>query len=649
MRILICVATIVFSAAASSFAGHTTAADSVHDKGIERQLALIAPHAVPPFQEATRALASGDAVEAARLYDQVLAEAPSFSPAMRRLGEALVAAGQRERGLGLLTRAVAQERSPENLYTLASALAYPAGGKQPSTTDRERALALAKEAVAQPGQREDSDYAALVAATAASMQRWTDFRAAVTTLRAGYPDDVRTHYCSAILAAVDEDWIAAEREIHMAERLGLPHEAVAAFLDSGVGMWARVWRSVHVALYALTAWAVGLLLLFYAGRWLSGATLESIDAADPNLGPSARELRLRRVYRALIRAAAVYYYVSLPFALLLVILSTAAVFYGFMLINWLPIKIALMLAIGALITVYKMVQSLFVKIESTDPGRNLNVAEASGLWALTRAVADQVGTRTIDEIRVTPGTEFAVYERGTRQDRRQDRARRTLILGTGVINGFRQGAFGAVLAHEYGHFAHRDTAGGDVALRVRQDIIKFAFGMAQHGQAVPWNLAFQFLRVYDFLFRRISHGATRLQEVMADRVAAQNYGRASFEEGLRHVIRAAIEFDAAVSGEIQSAIDAGRPVQNIYALESPRTDDVDRMVEEAIARVTTEDDTHPGPQDRFRMVNRIAWTGPAAEPGLVWDLFTDREALTQEMTAAVESQLSSVRTEVPEE
>ena len=86
MRILICVATIVFSAAASSFADQTTAPDSVHEKGIERQLALIAPHAVPAFQEATRALASGDAVKAARLYDQVLAEAPSFSPAMRRCG-----------------------------------------------------------------------------------------------------------------------------------------------------------------------------------------------------------------------------------------------------------------------------------------------------------------------------------------------------------------------------------------------------------------------------------------------------------------------------------------------------------------------------------------------------------------------------------
>lgn len=51
------------------------------------------------------------------------------------------------------------------------------------------------------------------------------------------------------------------------------------------------------------------------------------------------------------------------------------------------------------------------------------------------------------------------------------------------------------------------------------------------------------LRVYHFLFRRISHGATRLQEVLADRVAVRNYGAAAFEEGLGHVVRRQVEFD----------------------------------------------------------------------------------------------------------
>src|SRR5262249_15448771 len=147
-------------------------------------------------------------------------------------------------------------------------------------------------------------------------------------------------------------------------------------------------------------------------------------------------------------------------------------------------------------------------------------------------VAEAVGTRPIDGIRITAGCDLAVYEKGSFREKLQDKAERNLILGVGVLNGMHTNAFRAVLAHEYGHFSHRDTAGGDVALRVDQDMVKFAYALAYSGQAVWWNLGFQFVRLYHFLFRRITHGATRLQEILADRVAVRNYSAASFEEGL---------------------------------------------------------------------------------------------------------------------
>jgi hypothetical protein len=196
-----------------------------------------------------------------------------------------------------------------------------------------------------------------------------------------------------------------------------------------------------------------------------------------------------------------------------------------------------------------------------------------------------------------------------------------------------------VLAHEYGHFSHRDTAGGDMALRVRQDMAKLAQAMVQHGQAVPWNLAFQFLRVYDFLFRRISHGATRLQEILADRVAAHHYGAADFEEGLTHVIRRHVEFELTANREIQLAVKTRRALQNMYGLETLARDNVERSVAEALARPTTEDDTHPSPLDRFRLVRDIVGKTDTAGSGMVWDLFTDRERLTAEMTAVIEARV----------
>src|SRR5262249_43386519 len=153
----------------------------------------------------------------------------------------------------------------------------------------------------------------------------------------------------------------------------------------------------------------------------------------------------------------------------------------FLMLGRIPIKLALILIFGALVTIYKMIHSLFIKIGSEDPGRALLPEEAPGLWQLTRAVAAAVGTRPIDESRVTPGCDLAVYEKGSFREKATDRAKRILILGVGVLNDMKLNAFRAVLAHEYGHFSHRDTAGGDVALRVDRDMIKFAYAMALSG------------------------------------------------------------------------------------------------------------------------------------------------------------------------
>ena len=530
--------------------------------------------------------------------------------------------GKGEEGLAFLEQAVRNERSPENLFSLARGLAFPGPTKEGSREAQELALGLLKEASALSGRDDDPMYPALTAGIALSLQRIGDFRKAVAVLAAEYPQDMSTHYFTAIRAAIDEDWILAEDEIAQAERLGLRHDVAARFLESGVHLHATVWRGLHIAAAAMFLWVAGLLALLVAGQVLSGVTLRSIERADGNGGSTARESDLRAVYRALIRVAATYYYLSMPFVIVLVIGGTAAVIYGFIAMGQVPIKLVAVMAFGALMTTYKMIQSLFIRIATNDPGRALDVAEAPGLWSLTQDVADRVGTRPVDEIRVTPGTELAVYEQGTAHERSRDLGRRVLVLGVGLLNGFRQSAFRAVLAHEYGHFAHRDTAGGDVALRVRQDIMKFALAMARQGQAVWWNLAFQFLRVYHVLFRRISNGATRLQEVLADRVAAVTFGAKPFEEGLRHVIRRHVEFESSVNGEIEAAIRLGRALQNLYAetLQTPQVlqQNIEERVQQAVSRPTSRDDTHPGPLERFRLVSAVASTGESAASGQVW-------------------------------
>ena len=625
--------------ATPSVLAQPTERDMKKEEAIWKDLQAVAPKQLETFKAATVAMDNQKYDEAAKLYEAVMLNAPEFDPVIRRLGICTALAGKVDEGLGLLEHAVSKKRSPENLISLAQTLAYPSETKQGTFEQKTRALSLATEAVNNPSIGNDPSYPALMGQLAIDLDQIDPLRVATKKLVAEHPELIVTHYYSALLAAADEEWITAEREILQAEKLGLPHDATQAFLDSGVGSRARVWHYTYYSLGVVAVWALGLLFLFLTGKFMSRVTLRSIETEDPNQPASRSQMTLRQWYRRLINVAGLYYAISMPVVMFLVIAVAASITYGFIMLGRIPIKLILLLGIGALITIYKMIRSLFSKIEKEDPGRPLNVDEAPRLWDLTRNVASTVQTRAIDEIRVTPGTELAVYEKGTFRERSNDKAKRILILGVGCLNGFRLNSFRAVLAHEYGHFSNRDTAGGDVAMRVNDHMMKFAQAMYEGGQAVWWNIAFQFLRIYHFIFRRLSHGATRLQEVLADRVAAMKYGASAFEDGLTHVVKRSAQFNVIATHEINASLAARRVIQNLYELPAIENADVAEATREALNRETSEDDTHPSPNDRFRFTRRITSQTEPALSGMVWDLFTNREALTSEMTKMVQGQL----------
>jgi len=623
----------------TSFAQQPQERDLKKEAAIWEQLKLVAPAELENFKLATIAMDTNKFDVAVKLYEGVMLKAPEFDPVIRRLGICLVLSGKIEEGLGLLQYAVSKNRSPENLISLAQALAYPSEKQQGTKEQKQQAMLLVAEAMKSPAVGNDPSYPVLLGQLALELDNLDRLREATTKLVAEHQDLMITHYLNAIVAATDERWLTAESEIHKAESLGLPHEEAQKFLDSGIASNARVWHYAYYALGLVSAWLVGLLILFLVGKFMSRITLRSIETEDPNQPTSKSQLALRLWYRRLINIAGLYYALSIPIVMFLVLAVAGSLTYGFLMIGRIPIKLVLILCVGAVVTVYKMIRSLFLKLEKEDPGRALKLEEAPRLWDLTKNVANTVQTRAIDEIRITPGTEVAVYEKGTLRERSNDKAKRILILGVGALNGFELNSFRAVLAHEYGHFTNRDTAGGDVAMRVNDHMLKFAKAMYISGQAVWWNVAFQFLRVYHFIFRRLSHGATRLQEVLADRVAALKYGAKAFEDGLTHVVRKGAEFQALATREINASAAAQRRLQNLYELTSDDNPDIRESAEMELNRETSEDDTHPSPTDRFRFTRRITTQTEPPISGMVWDLFADRAALTTEMTAFVQGEL----------
>jgi Peptidase family M48 len=259
-----------------------------------------------------------------------------------------------------------------------------------------------------------------------------------------------------------------------------------------------------------------------------------------------------------------------------------------------------------------------------------------------REVAGKVGTRPVDNIYLTPGTDLAVMERGGLLRQLASNTERCFILGVGVIDGMTVGPFKAILAHEYGHFSNRDTAGGGFALSVRRSLITMAMNLAESGAAEWYNPAWLFVNGFHRVFLRISQGASRLQEVLADRWAAFSYGARSFERGLRHVIERSIRFDVHANAAINEVINKRLPLSNLYAYQPskiPVSDqEVASAIEEALNAQPSPYDSHPAPLDRFRWVHAIGETAAASSPddeADVWTLFRDREEVERRLTHEV--------------
>jgi Zn-dependent protease with chaperone function len=471
-------------------------------------------------------------------------------------------------------------------------------------------------------------------------------RQASTSLIEIAPNNPAGHFFAGLIAAGDGNWEEAERKLLLAEELGMPAEDVQEALASGISTQASIHRWLRRGGYAFGAWIVLLPHLFLVGTLLSRLTLAAVSRAK-STGQSemgAGERLVRGIYRVIIAITSLYFYVSIPFLILIVVALTGAIFYLFLAIGRIPLRLAAIIALAAVYTLYAIVRSIFVRVRETDPGRPLTQAEAPRLWSLAEEVADRLDARPIEAMYITPAPEIAVTERGGLWEKLRGAGQRCLILGLGALPGMTQGQFRAILAHEYGHFSNRDTAGGNLARQVQVSINHMALRLATTGQAQWFNPAWLFLNGLNRIFLRITLGASRLQEVLADRYAATAYGVQDFTYGLMHIIRQRLVFNLQVTNEIETAQEQVRDLRNLYTLpplhDDTQLEQVETRMAEATSRPTSPYDSHPAPRERIALLERAVATEHVEEnPDPVWVLLPRPDALQADMTAVVEDNL----------
>jgi len=583
----------------------------------------------------------GDYAGAAAFYQSVRERAPWFVHATRRVGSMEMLMDHRDAALELARSAVQTDSSKENLAFLADAIARVKEGE--TLTDQER-------------------FQAASAADAALDKDSTDidiiFTACEVALRSGEPDllarsfgllhrhmvdEEPAHYLMAIYAGETHQYSVARTELDRARQLGLSKESYAGLLPyTRPPALETIGES---AAWVGAFWVVAFIVLLALGWVLSQLTL----ARSAQI-PSSREARVggvdalvRRVYALVLNATCVYYYLSLPILLVAVIALVLGSVYAFSRAGHIPVKLLVLVVIVGWITVSAILKSVFVRARQHDPGDKLDLADHPRLRQILDQVASVIGTRTVDNVYITPGAEMAVMERGGSMNplRRGASRERCLILGADVLDGMRLGWFKAILGHEYGHFSNRDTAGGQFALAVRRSLYTMAYGIASGGAAAWYNPAWLFLRGFHRVFLVVSQGASRLQEMLADRWAIFAYGSEAFASGLRHVVEKAVHHDVHTQATLKEVIEQKLPLANLYAYV-PHTEGAQEAeakgVEYALAAKATAFDSHPPPADRMRWA--LAMNAPNSHPSPddeaeAWCLFSDRLQIERRLTDGI--------------
>ncbi len=609
-------------------------------------------HLQVTLRDAEASLQAGDWSKAQLDYAQLLREEPDYQRALWGRAAALLRLGRDFEALPLLERVLGSEPTFEELAT-ASRLLDEAARIDPTPDRQNRALEYRRQAL------DSAESADLVSET---------------------PDPRQL----AGLILLERDAGRGSEVLDAYDRLGdqAPHlliaELVAANESTSPAVWNAqnttapvappddgAWDHVELFLVAVVAiglgWAVGLLVLFMLGKGLSVLVLRWIDR-DRTSGPIPFGQRwARRVYALVIGLAGLYYYISLLVVLAIVLAAPGSLFYGLATTSQIPgwtLWAALPVCLIVVVLALPMVRSLRVQLVENAPGRPLAIDEAPRLWALTREVAEAVGTRPVDEIRVTGGVGIAVSERGRRRQVLRGRGRRSLLLGMGTFDDFAPTTFGAVLAHEYGHFLHGDTAGGQLARRINAQMVLYACSILEWRGDAWWNVGWHFLRFYQHLFRQITLGAVRLQELHADGIMMRVGSPGEAAEGLRHMVRSEGRYQRAMENRFNRALFGPRLLVEPLRLQLAIDNRCIRTFYEMVINAPMlPDDTHPSLSSRLARFDAGAANANAKSNAFhenkqscydidmffsgLWDQFHDPERIRAEYRRRFDAELQA--------
>ncbi|GIG09962.1 Zn-dependent protease [Catellatospora coxensis] len=254
------------------------------------------------------------------------------------------------------------------------------------------------------------------------------------------------------------------------------------------------------------------------------------------------------------------------------------------------------------------------------PGVIVTPDQAPQLWAEVRRLAEGVGTRAPDELRIVPEVNAAVSEHTRLLGLIP--GRRYLYLGLPVLQALNVDQLRAVLAHELGHYSAAHVRLGAVAYRGR---IAMEGAISRIGK---WNVAGWPIRLYARAYLLVDNAVSRRQELEADAAAVRLAGRQAAVAALTEIAVVDMAYGFYLNRYVSPGAELGLLPDDVFAgfgeLLAARQDEIARLRTQAAKRETgSRWNTHPPLAVRIAAINALPEGMPSNDRRRATDLVPD--------------------------
>jgi Zn-dependent protease with chaperone function/Flp pilus assembly protein TadD len=575
---------------------------------------------------------------------------PNFARAHRSLGMALMSQDKNAGGPRLLEAEKELDRARQldpqlPLHAIHGELALRQNRPQ-------QAEALFRQAL-QEDPKDSGVATALANAILSQRDRPGSRAAAIRDVQQQFPDDGMLVCFHGVALALDNDPRGCLREFDRARAMGVEpsqvihpqlmrqiEEAAAPSLIERFGWTLLYFAGFYLAVMAGMA-LTGLLL----ARRTRGKGALSLLKADPdNLlesGQIARvqgETMLARLYAFALFLGLILFYASIPFIILGLLGGTGVLLYLIFMMGRIPVKLVAIIVIVGLGMTWAVFKSLFSRPASGAFGLPKSADELPRLHQVVRDVAQRIDTEPVDEIYLAPGSAIGVHQEGRGPFGMFGVKSRVLTLGVSTMRYLTVGELQAILAHEYGHFSHKDTFYSRFIYQVHLSIEQALNGMGAAGGVLNYaNPFYWFLFLYYKCYSLLSAGFYRSREFLADRMACCLYGSDVFATALSKVCTDGTLFEMTMYENINQLLEKQQSFINMYdAFKSFRDEQMSRTEREELYQKLLNEEgslfaSHPTFGERMEAVASLP-RAAQIDGRSARELFEDPEAVEKELT-----------------